>query len=424
MRLFRTGRLLPAVVWVVAGQATLSLSGFLLLIALGRWGSPEALGLFSLGWSVCFLCLSMADTLVYTPTTWLLSQTTHTAERASVLATRTLLVLLTGLLPVCALIALAQALMPDTLGQLGSSLQGAVIAMCLRDFARRHWLNAGHTQLSFGVEWGSSVALLAGLVLLHLTMGLNAQGAMWALAISGVAPLLMRMKRTHLRALWRNVRHIRGTAQACWNYGRWLLMGGLFHVGTLQALPWLAAHAGGPQMAGWWAAGMSVSNAMSPLLTALTNHHRPRFMAAHAMSGDQGLHQSTKASVPGYLMAPWAMCLGAMVAAPDLIRALYGSSFGPTAQALPWLCAVVGLSALAAPAQLALLARGESRSNPMFHGVTLVGLVCGALWWLQSSNPQVEGLACSYLAASALGTLWLWALYAHGRRHHSCRVTQ
>ncbi len=399
------------VLWVVAGQACLSLAGFLLLVALGRWGSPEALGLFSLGWSVCFLSLSIADTLVYTPGAWLQTQHHHANDTDHSLAARTLAVLLVGLLPISALIGVLQLVLPETLGRLDGSLACAVAALCLRDFVRRHWIQTRRPQLSFAAEGSSALILLTGLLSLHMTLGLSATGAMWMLALSGIGPLLPAVRARHLVALCRAFAHLGNTARACWAYGRWLLMGGLFHVGTQQALPWLAAHVGGTTMAGWWAAGMSVSNAMSPLLTALTNHHRPRFMVAQSTAGRQGLQQAVRDSLSGYLIAPWGMCLAAWVASPIMVQGIYGPSFDPPAPALPWLCAVVGLTAAAAPAQLALLARGQSHSNPVFHGVTLMGLGVGGLLWVSTTAPTVEGLAQAYLGASLLGTTVLWQMY-------------
>lgn len=67
----RLGRRGYGVFWVIGGQAAQSLTSFLTGLVLGRCVSQEALGAYALGLSFCFLIISLGDTLIATPYTYL-----------------------------------------------------------------------------------------------------------------------------------------------------------------------------------------------------------------------------------------------------------------------------------------------------------------------------------------------------------------
>jgi O-antigen/teichoic acid export membrane protein len=361
---------------VLAGQGLNSLANFATLLALGRWGGEAELGLFALGWSCWFLALSLGDTLVATPYTYHRAQPRAAGPDLTMAAAW-------GTLALAAALALgltcAWAAGLPGLGALWPALPLAVAAALMREFRRRHLLAVGDAGALLRLDVAGALLQGTGLLLLAAAGPVNASRTLWLLALCATLPLLPLLTQDRLRRLTAAATRSMAELRAFFDYGRWLLLGGLCHVLGVQAYPWLAFATGGTRAAGLLAACTAILNTLSPLLTGLTNHFRPRFMAARVQLPGSAFVGYTLHRLPAFVLPALLLWLLLLLAGPLPLTQLYGPAYAEAAPALQWLAMGAAAVAVAAPLQLALLARGAPLSNLLYHGSALLALSLAVL---------------------------------------------
>jgi O-antigen/teichoic acid export membrane protein len=372
---------------VLVGQGSLSLSNFLTVLALGRWGGASDLGQFALGWSVYFLAGSLADTLVFTPYTFHASQKVPIA--ADLPGTSAVATGLMGLLWLVALSLVSAASLwwvpawsgLSELAGLWPVLPLAIAAGLARELVRRHQLCQGRAPALMAMDVLGSLILLGlvgALATQHQLTATTALAAQTLAALLTVLPWLSSDHLQRLKAAWPSLQPVMRDYLA---YGHWLLMGGLCHVLSVQAYPWLALAHGGTQQAGLQAACAALMNLISPLLTGLTNHYRPRYMQSLAHEGRAAFMQLLRHSSVLFLAPALLLWLGTWAVGEQVLTLLYGPDFRAAAVALPWQAMGVVAVALAAPLQLALLAVRAPTTNLIHHGSAILMLGLGAWVW-------------------------------------------
>jgi len=408
---------------VLAGQGVLSLSNFLTVLALGRWGGTSDLGQFALGWSVYFLAGSLADTLIFTPYTF------HASQKVSIApdlpGTSALATGLLGLLWLVALSLLSAASLwwvptwsgLSELAGLWPVLPLAIAAGLARELVRRHQLCQGRAEALMGMDVLGSLILLGLVGTLATQHQLTATTALAAQALAALLTVLPWLSTAHLqrlRAAWASVKPVMRDYLA---YGHWLLMGGLCHVLSVQAYPWLALAHGGTQQAGLQAACAALMNLISPLLTGLTNHYRPRYMQSLAHEGRTAFMRLVWRSSLLFLAPALVLWLGSWAVGEHVLVLLYGPDFRAAAVALPWQAMGVVAVAVAAPLQLALLAVRAPTTNLIHHGSAIVVLALGAWVWQAQLDMLGLGRLQGIVGVVASGVLALlfWRHVIRGR---------
>lgn len=396
---------------VLLGQGLASLTSFVTLLALGRFGGESQLGLFALGWTSIFLALSLTDTLVATPYTYYRARdaggdaTTRAAIDLSMAASWGVLTL-----AVAFVLGLSVVRTLDLWGlsSMWPALPLALAATVLREFRRRHLLAVGNTSALLRMDAFGAVLQLSGIAALVVTGRLAAFGALLVVAVTATLVLLPLASAGRLRRLRAAAGQTRAVMRRFVDYGHWLLLGGLCHVASVQAYPWLAFAAGGTRQAGLFAAAAAVLNLLSPLLTGLTNHFRPVLMAAQLRLPSNAFTAKVMRTLPLFVAPALLLLLTVALAGEWLVTQLYGARFADAAPALPWLG--VGLLAVAfgAPLQLGLLALGAPSSNLAYHGSSVLVLSLAAL---ALGTLPLQPLAQAYAAANVLATAVLAAWF-------------
>lgn len=400
---------------VLGGQAAVSATSFATTLVLGRLAGESALGLFALGWSIWFFALSLGDTLLSTPYTYYVAQKQAIA-RDLVMCTAW------GMLfqAIAFAAALAALCLLDVAGMaaLWPALPAAIAACIAREFYRRHLLARGEAALLLRVDFGGSALQLAGLAVLAATQSLSAMKVLWVVAIAaGVAVLPLSSARR-----WRRLAAARHEAlpvlRRYFAFGRWLVLGGLCHAASVQAYPWLAFAAGGERLAGLFAACNSLVNLMAPLLTGLTNHFRPKFIAAQIQLSPKRFERYVARRAGLFVVPPLALTAVMALFGAPLLSAIYGPGFLPAAGALPWMGLGLMGVAIAAPLQLALLALHAPVTNFYYHGGAL--LVLAPLAMVTYGAASITGLGQIYGAVNIAAMLVLGGLFLAtnpARRH-------
>ena len=402
----RLGRRGYGVFWVIGGQAAQSLTSFLTGLVLGRCVSQEALGAYALGLSFCFLIISLGDTLIATPYTYL--RASGEGEPHA---------LFSSALWGSAALGLVVALVLTLLHQFGAGLPSelwpalplAVMGLVMREFLRRHFYVINRSRQALVLDLTSAVGQLAALGVLAWAGWLSAEAVFFAIA--GVCALSFALSLPQAQAsfFWPPLRQLATQWRAFLAYGGWLVAGGLCHVASVQLYPWLALLGGGQAMAGLYAACIAVTNLINPLLIALTNHFRPRFIAHYQEAGRAHLLPYMLLRALPFLLPALGFVLLAWLAGEPLLGLLYGPDFSKGGPALVYLAFGLLAVAAAAPIQLGLLALRAPVSNLFYHGTNLTVLVVMALIW--HDRLSLELLAQFYCGANVAGLLMLATIF-------------
>ena len=395
------------VAWVLAGQMLQSLASFLTVAAVGRWAGANELGVFALSMSCYFLVISVADTLIATPYTYLHAHTPIEGRDRLAFAGAAGAALVGG----AAALALTLLWWRDwsALAHLWPVLPGVVLLTVLREFLRRHLLVSR--------RYGALFVCDASLALLQVSavLGLAFWGritAFNAVAAVGSASAVSIVTTTGLRwlppiAVGRQaLRYLPQFLRESWRFGRWLFMGGLCHVGSVQLYPWLAMASGGVRQAGLYAACLSVVGLINPLLLGLSNYFRPRFMQELGSPPRSAVFAAYVAKRAAVFVLPalvWAVAL--VVFGSSALELLYGAEFRGGGTALSWMGWGTLAVAVAAPVQLALLALYAPATNLAYHGFNLTLLVAAS--WLGWGGLTVTRLGQFFGAINVLATLLL-----------------
>lgn len=388
---------------VLGGQAAVSLANFLSILALGVWSGQEELGAYALGISCFLLGVSLADTLVATPYTYFSSRAERDGRDLEAVATLASLALaVAGALALSA----ACAFEVPGLSRLWPALPFAYVLFLMREWMRRCLVANGAVRRLLAVDCAGALLQLAGIVALGIMDQLTARSAMMVVGLASMAVLLPAVPQLSGNRLSVARRQGAAVLAGFFEYGRWLFLGGICHVGSVQLYPWLALIAGGERLAGLYAACAALVNLLGPLFVGLTNYFRPRFMAAwHA--GDARSFVRYVALRSCVFVAP---AIGVMVLAVftggDVLARLYGAEFRDAGEALAWMSGGMCAVAAGAAIQLGLLAMRAPVTNLYYHGVSLVLLVAAAVWLRERLDLLILGQlygAINVIGLSVLG---------------------
>ncbi len=391
---------------VLAGQGAASACSFITILALGRFGGEAELGLFALGWSCWFLVMSLGDTLVATPYTYFASQRRPLCEDL-VMTSAWGIVMLCG--AVFLLLGALRLQGTDGPGALWPALPAAVIAASVREFARRHLMATARQGQLLRVDVAGAVVQLGGVAGLAAAGLLSAVNAFWVIAVAASVVVLPWCTRARLLRLLSARRMAVRVITVLFGYGRWLLLGGVCHVVSGQAYPWLAFAAGGQRLAGLFAACNSLLNLLSPLLTGLTNHFRPQFMLAQSRLSGPEFVGYVRRRLAIFVLPALALGVALGWGGEWALAHLYGPAFRAAAVALPWMSLGLLAVAFAAPLQLALLALHAPVTNLLYHGSALLWLGLAMLAAQQQASMAVLGQV--YGAVNVAATLMLALLF-------------
>lgn len=370
---------LGGAVFVLLGQGAQSIGSFVTGLVLARAAGQEELGLFALGFSFCFLVICLGDTLVATPYTYFSAQ--DGKQQSGILRSGLLGTFLLGLL-VSGIVFIAAALGVESLQGLIFSLPVAVIGLVLREFVRRHLYVAGKLTSALVRDLLSCVLQLALIFLLASFNWLSASSAFVAIGVAALLPVLVFLIRGVFTGRASTVTEIIGWLVRFFGYGRWLVLGAVCHVASIQLYPWLALAGGGARNAGVFAVCVALTNLMNPLLVGLTNYFRPKLMASYReASAADFVRQIMRVSVL-FLVPAVFFLLVVSVEGDCLLVAVYGGSYRDGANALFYMGFGVVAVALSAPLQLALLAACAPVTNLIYHASALLFLLLlSALFW-------------------------------------------
>ncbi|MBI1906986.1 MAG: hypothetical protein HYS20_12265 [Rhodocyclales bacterium] len=402
---------------VMTGQALYSLANFLTILAVGAWSGQEELGAYALGLSCYVLAYSMGDTLVATPYTYFRARPLRDARDLEAVAAW-------GTFIVASLVGVGLTLAwwgdVSGLARLWPVLPIAIVFGLMREYTRRQLVAQGRLTRLFRIDLAASLTHMAGIVALGLAGLLSARSAYVVMTLAAWVIFIPMRSAAQWRRIASAGTDLRAVLGDYIEYGRWLFLGGVCHVGSVQIYPWLAMLGGGERQAGLYAACAALVNLLGPLFLGLTNYFRPLFMAAFHQRGATGfLSYVVKRGL--LFVAPAVVVALAVVAeGGNVLSLLYGESYRTAAPALMWMS--LGMCAVAASAalQLALLAMRAPATNLYYHGTALLLLVVVA--WLLREQLSLMTLGRMYGAINVAAFVVLgWLCFSVWRAQPDAR---
>ncbi|HEV3007019.1 MAG TPA: hypothetical protein VGX78_21290 [Pirellulales bacterium] len=385
-------------------QGVVSGTNFVASVLIGRASGADELGLYSLGFSVALLLVSVQDSLISLPYT-IYHRRRGTAGPAELAGSA---LVHSGLLSLAAVVGLAAAggaawwgAAPRPLATVVWVLAATAPFLLLREFFRR--LEFAHLRpaRALVLDAVAGVLQLAGMAALAGGATLSAAGAFAARGLaSGVAGVVgaifgrkrIRMVRERVAGDW--------TVQSA--AGRWILAGQMAGVAQAYSVQWLLAWRLGAAATGFFAACSTLVLLSNPFMIGVGNVLMPRMARAYTDRGAAELRRVVGkfTIVVGGVMA--VFCALLFVFGDMVLSWFFGASYTGQGHVVGLLAAALLANAVSMPADIGLQASGHTaasfRANLVAVCVMLAAAICLVDSW------RLDGAAFGVLAGNLAGT--------------------
>lgn len=393
----------------VADRLIVAGTNFLTLVIVVRAAGVEALGVFTLAWTVLLAVNALQEAMIHSPFTVFVGRRRDAQERRRYAGAAAMLQTGVALMVMVLVLATALAMMVAGAGSLiNHAAWGLLIAIpgaSLREFARRFMFAklaaAGVLMLDACV----AALQLGGLATLWFAGLLSPGTVLLVMAVAAGLPALAwaaRSREAFSRPKWRMIaveakRHLL--------FGRWLGGGQMADLAVTHGVAWLLAALAGTAATGIFAACNSIVLVINPLLLGIGSILLPRAALAHHQHGEGEVGRIVW-KVTGLLTLTVGMVsLAVILGGKYVVAALYAlespEQVGPTIILLA-LANFVGATSFAIDNGLIVLQR--QNVNLIASLIGLVTTVLVAL--LLTPSLGVVGTATGVLVGTLLNSLF------------------
>jgi O-antigen/teichoic acid export membrane protein len=385
-------------------QGVVSGTNFAASVLIGRAAGADELGVYSLGFSLSVLLVSVQDSLISLPYTIYHRRRSDTSPEE--LAASALVHC--ALLSVAAVVALAAAGGAAWWGSRSLAtvvwvLAATVPCLLIREFFRR--LEFAHLQPSraLAIDLVAAVLQLAGLAVMAVGATLSAAAAFavrgLAAGVAGVVGAVYGRKR---------FRAVRGRVANDWEVqsgaGKWILAGQMAGVAQAYSVQWLLAWRLGAAATGSFAACTTLVLLSNPFMIGIGNVLMPQAAHAFAEGGARQMRRVVGRNTVFVAGIMAAFCGLLVVFGDTVLTWFFGAAYEGQGRIVGLLAAALLANAVSAPADIGLQASGHTaasfRANLLAVCVMLVVAVCLVASW------RLEGAAFGVLAGNLAGTWW------------------
>ncbi len=397
-------------------QGVISLANFLATIILARNVDPTQLGVYGVGFVTLRLIRSVQEGIIIQPLN--VYGAGMDKNEFTAYATSTSLLQI-GLASATALVVYISGwvltlLGNDTAGPTLYSLWFAFLAWQLQEYIRRMLYTRGHvSQAVINTVIANAVRL--GLMLLWAGQGtLSGIAGLDAIAWGAVAALVPGLWFT--RAYWtRQYASLRETWERNWNFGRWVLGGGIASWISVEFYPILTAG-----MVSFAAAGAyrALQNLVAPihiLLRATDTFLTPRASRLYTQNGEQALERTMRLV---YILAgiPTLLFLGLAVLFPEqLLGLLYGDTYLEYSNGIILMAAFYGLLFAYWPLQTTLKAARVSRPIFIANLLAMILMFSAGIWMIYRWG--VYGTIAGQALNALVVNIVLWSAWISLKRN-------
>ena len=321
------GRGVPNSVLSIADQIVASATTFVTGALIGRVCSKEEFGLYTIGFSLLTLLMTVQSSLIATPFMIRIPGLKDHEARSysgSSLVHQTVFGVTVSIMVVIAgaVIFTGNAAMAQTLIALG----GALAFLLLRDYVRQTCFARLAYAQALALDVLLALLQVGGLAALYTSGALHAWSAFLVL---GLACAITAM---HWAVITRNERtvdmaRVRADFQESWSNGKWLLASGLVWAISMNLYAWIVAAFHGTASAGSWAAALGVMTLINPLMLGVKNYLGPRIMHANAGGSIERLRTTVRRSAVLFFALLSVFTVGMWFFGDSLVVAIYGAKY-------------------------------------------------------------------------------------------------
>jgi len=406
-------------VLVLMGQGLQSAASFLVGILLARFASIAALGDYTLGMSVWFLTASLAETLIATPFTYAVVARASSRQQQAVF--QAALAATVGLAVVSGVIVGVAGLVSPALAPLFPPLPVAMTLALARELIRRrHYAHAepGRALKSDIITIVTQFAIMAWVI----RQGrLDAEATFWAVGCGcglAVGVGLFELRSPVHLSLRTFLLHCRRFS----SFGRWLAMGGVCQILSLQSFSWFLYLTSDTSTTGAFSACVAISSLPNPFLVGMTNYARPALIRVYRADGWRGLATRTMQLAGVFVVPVCVFVVAAILFGGKALGLLYGQGLLWAQGSLVWTSVALLAIAGGAPIQLALLAINKPLAVLYLHVGELAATYLIGLPLVIAIG--LYGAAIGYFAAAAAGfAVLLWFFLRERRRRTEAGAT-
>lgn len=263
-------------------QAIASGANFATVVIVGRAAGADALGVYSLGFTLLMLVAAAQEALVSSPYTFY-GHRVNESERASLAGS--------SLIHALCLMILSATVLVSTAALMGASPTANVLwilaamspLILAREFARKFAFADLRMHVALGLDIVAAGCQIAGLCWLAYSGNLNASTAFIASGCAcGIASLGWLVRDRKRFRIDRN--RIASDWHSSWKFGRWVFAGVVTILVHINVVRWLIAFGIDNSAAGVFAACMAIAMLSTPFIQGMNNVLIPR--AAQAFHTD------------------------------------------------------------------------------------------------------------------------------------------
>jgi O-antigen/teichoic acid export membrane protein len=388
----------------VVDQSFVSGTNFLTTVIIGQACDAASLGVYSLGFAVLVVLLSIQDAFVSLPYTIYGNQCQRHRQMEYAGSSWIFFLIFAAL---CASLVTAGGLLLiwssySTFGGVVLVFAAALPILMLREFGRRMAFAHLDVWLALRIDAIVTALQLAALLLLARTGHLTPLAAFVVMGSAcGVAGAYWWWQAR--RRVVVEPDRIRSDFQRNWVFGRWIAAAQAGHNLQWYVLHWLLAVFVGAAATGRISACMSLVLLSNPLLIGLGNVLETQVARALPQHGPAGVRRAVlhTALLLGTLMSAFAV--GIVIFGDDLLSFLYGGDFAAYANVASVLAFALVFGSLGSAADYGLRALDKTPLTfaAVYCGLTVTLIVAGF------SISQLGILGCAYglLAGSVAGAV-------------------
>lgn len=395
-------RTMPNSMLSIADQIVASATTFLTGALVGRVCAKEEFGLYTIGFSLLTLLMTVQASVIATP--FMIRYPRLATDDARRFAGSSLVHQGAFALFVSAIVLLCGALarpMHAALAQTLLGLGAALAFLLLRDYVRQTCF----ARLAYAQALGLDVMLAAlqigGLAVLYLTDTLRAWTAFPVLGAACALTALHWFLVTHRERIYSRERIAKDLTEN-WSTGKWLLASGIVWAISMNLYAWIVAAFHGAAMAGTWAAALGVMTLINPLMLGVQNYVAPRIMHAQTDGGVPRLRRVVRGSAIAFC-ALLLVFTGAMVVSGDtLVTLIYGAKYAGNGTLVVLLSLNATVLTVGFTASRGLFALELAHIDFYVNFVALAVFLLAGIALVRSSGPL--GAAVAQLIANILAT--------------------
>ena len=392
-------------------QAVMSGANFLTVVIVGRVCGADALGIYSLAFTLLVLIASAQESLVSSPYTFYGNRVKGPRRRelaGSVLIHCSALVGLSvaGLLFTAAVMYAVQG--PSPLMRVILVLAGIMPFVLLRDFARKFDFASLRIRTALCLDVAVATLQLGGLIALAQTGQLTAVRAYLVIgascALAAAMWLLAGRSRFQVRA-----HRVRVDLRRNWRFGRWVFAAVITLIVHQNIVRWLLAFGLDAGSAGLFAACMAIAMISLPFIQGIHNVLLPRAARAFSSGGSREVFRVVRSTTGLIALAMTGFSLAVFFFGEIAVTWIYGADYAGQ-RAIITLTALIMLArALGMTAYNGLWALNHPEVNLWVNGVALITTVVAAsilmpLW-------GIFGVTCGLLAGDVIAATARWSMF-------------